>query len=78
MTLSTTERTASHRAKRKAEGWTNLNCWLPAEAAEILAKAMKKYPHKTKAEIVLDAIFIYDEEGMMEPTEYIMHYRKDR
>jgi len=67
MTLSTTERAASHRAKRKAEGWTNLNCWLPPGASKVLADAIKEHPDKTRAQLIIDALYVYRQEGMTGP-----------
>ena len=58
MTHNTTERTARHRAKRKAEGWTILHCQLPPDASKVLADAVTD-KQWTKAEIVAHALRMY-------------------
>jgi len=67
MGQSTAERTATHRSRRKARGYTILHCQLPADVSKILVEAMKKYPQKTKAEIIADCLYVYQEEGMSGP-----------
>ena len=60
MATTTTERTAQHRARRRALGYTILHCQIPPDASSILAGLVTR-SGLTKAEIIARLIRSYAE-----------------
>ncbi len=60
MTLTQVQRTANHRRRRLAAGWTILHCQLPPETANILAGIVKN-TGLSRAEVIARLIKNYDE-----------------
>lgn len=53
--MTSAERIAKHRAKRKAEGWIIVHCQLPPKAAKVLAGRLLN-GLRTQAEVIAEAL----------------------